>query len=105
MIGLRLADKLQTIIGDTITLISPSGIEKAITQYSLPSMQKFIVAGIFSSNNNEYDAQYIFCSLDASQVLFNFKNRIQGIDVRLNSLNSSFDVQEKLRSKLDKNMQ
>src|SRR4030065_615951 len=30
LIGLRLADKLQTIIGDTITLISPSGIEKAI---------------------------------------------------------------------------
>jgi len=73
IIGLRLADKLQTIIGDTITLISPSGIEKAITQYLLPSMQKFIVAGIFSSNNNEYDAQFIFCSLGASQKLFNYK--------------------------------
>jgi len=101
IIGLRLADKLQTIIGDTITLISPSGIEKAITQYSLPSMQKFIVAGIFSSNNNEYDAQFIFCSLEASQKLFNYKNRIQGIDVRLSSLNSSFDIQEKLKAKLD----
>jgi len=97
IIGLRLADKLQTIIGDTITLISPSGIEKAITQYSLPSMQKFVVAGIFSSNNNEYDAQFIFCSLEASQKLFNYQNRIQGIDVRLNSLNSSFDTQKKLR--------
>ena len=52
IMGLRLADKLQTIIGDTITLISPSNIEKAITHYSLPSMQKFIVAGIYSSNNN-----------------------------------------------------
>jgi lipoprotein-releasing system permease protein len=101
LIGLRLADKLQTIIGDTITLISPSGIEKAVTQFSLPSMQKFIVAGIFSSNNNEYDAQFIFCSLEASQKLFNYKNRIQGIDVRLSSLNSSFDVQEKLKAKLD----
>jgi lipoprotein-releasing system permease protein len=102
IIGLRLADKLQTIIGDTITLISPSGIEKAITQYSLPSMQKFVVAGIYSSNNNEYDAQFIFCSLKAAQKLFNYKNRIQGVDVRLNSLNSSFDGLEKLKSKLDK---
>lgn len=101
LIGLRLADKLQTIIGDTITLISPSGIEKAITQYSLPIMQKFIVAGIYSSNNNEYDGQFIFCSLEASQKLLNYKNRIQGIDVRLSSLNSSFDVQEKLKAKLD----
>jgi lipoprotein-releasing system permease protein len=102
IIGLRLADRLQTIIGDTITLISPAGIEKAITQYSLPSMQKFVVAGIFSSNNNEYDAQFIFCSLKASQKLFNFNKRIQGIDVRLNTLNSSFNVQQKLRSSLDK---
>ncbi|HEY4755535.1 MAG TPA: ABC transporter permease [Ignavibacteriaceae bacterium] len=101
IMGLRLADKLQTIIGDTITLISPSNIEKAITHYSLPSMQKFIVAGIYSSNNNEYDGQFIFCSLEASQKLFNYKNRIQGIDVRLSSLNSSFDIQEKLKAKLN----
>jgi len=101
LIGLRLADKLQTIIGDTITLISPSGIEKAITQYSLPSMQKFVVAGIFNSNNNEYDAQFIFCSLEASQKLFNYKNRIQGIDVRLSSINFSFEIQKKLEAEFD----
>jgi lipoprotein-releasing system permease protein len=101
VIGLRLADKLQTIVGDTLTLISPSAIKEAITQYSLPSMQKFIVSGIFSSNNNEYDGQYIFCSLEASQKLFNYKNRIQGIDIRLSSLNSSFDLKEKLKTMLD----
>ncbi len=101
LIGLRLADKLQTLVGDTIILISPSGIENAITQYSLPSMQKFIVGGIFNSNNNEYDAQFIFCSLEESQKLFNYKNRIQGIDVRLNSLKSSFDIQKKLKAELD----
>ncbi len=101
VIGLRLADKLQTIIGDTVTIISPAGIEKAITQFSLPTMRKFIVSGIYSSNNNEYDAQFIFCSLEASQNLFNYKNRIQGVDVRLNSLNSSFDLKEKLKVQLD----
>jgi lipoprotein-releasing system permease protein len=100
VIGLRLADKLQTIVGDTITLISPAGIEKTITQYALPSMQKFIVSGIYSSNNNEYDAQYIFCSIDEAQKLFLYKNRIQGIDVRLKSINSAFDIAQSLSSQL-----
>ena len=101
MIGLRLADRLQTIIGDTVTIISPAGIEQAVTQFSLPAMQKCIIGGIFSSNNNEYDGEYIFCSLNTSQKIFNYKNRIQGLDVRLKSLNSAFDFQTKLKSELD----
>ncbi len=101
IIGLRLADRLQTIIGDTITLISPSGIEKSLTHFSLPSMKKFAVSGIFSSNNNEYDGQFIFCSLEESQKLFSYQNRIQGVDVRLSSIDASFEVQEKLKTKLD----
>lgn len=100
IIGLRLADKLQTIVGDTVTLISPAGIEKTITQFALPSMQKFIISGIYSSNNNEYDAQYIFCSLEEAQKLFLYKNRIQGIDVRLSSINSAFDVAQNLKLQL-----
>lgn len=103
VIGLRLADKLQSITGDTIILISPAGIEQAITQYSLPLMQKFVVSGIYSSSNNEYDAQYIFCSLDEAQKLFNYKKRIQGVDVRLNSLYSASEAKEELSKQLNMN--
>lgn len=103
IIGLRLADKLQSITGDTIILISPAGIEQAITQYSLPLMQKFVVSGIYSSSNNEYDAQYIFCSLDEAQKLFNYKKRIQGVDVRLNSLYSASKAKEELSKQLNMN--
>lgn len=103
IIGLRLADKLQSITGDTIILISPAGIEQAITQYSLPLMQKFVVSGIYSSSNNEYDAQYIFCSLDEAQKLFNYKKRIQGVDVRLNSLYSASEAKEELSKQLNMN--
>lgn len=100
LLGLKLADNLQTIVGDTITLISPAGIEQAISSFSLPSMQKFIVAGIYSSNNNEYDGQYIFCSLEQAQKIFKYNERIQGLDLRLSSLSSSFDVQKKLKEKI-----
>jgi len=55
VVGLQLADKLQVFTRDTLLLISPSNIEQALTQLSLPLSRKVVVAGIFSSKNNEYD--------------------------------------------------
>ncbi|NWF88275.1 MAG: ABC transporter permease, partial [Ignavibacteriaceae bacterium] len=101
IIGLRLADRLQSLVGDTITIISPAGIENALIHFSVPTVQKFVVSGIYSSNNNEYDAQYIFCSIKEAQKLFKYGKEIQGVDVRLNSMYSSFEIQEKLRNILD----
>ncbi|HQJ46924.1 MAG TPA: ABC transporter permease, partial [Ignavibacteriaceae bacterium] len=72
MIGLRLADKLQTLVGDTITIISAEGIEKAITQFGMPNMQKFVVSGIFSSQNNDYDASLMFVPLEDAQYLLGY---------------------------------
>lgn len=103
LIGLRLADKLQSIIGDTLTLISPAGIERSITQFSYPQMQRFIISGIYSSKNNEYDDQYIFCALSESQKFFNYGEKIQGIDVRLNNIDSSDKIQKMLSDQLPKN--
>jgi lipoprotein-releasing system permease protein len=96
IIGLRLADRLEALVGDTVTLISPSGIENVITETGLPKMQKFIVGAIFASNNNEYDAQYIFSSLEPAQRLLGYGTRIQGIDFRLQNSNESNKVKEKL---------
>lgn len=101
VLGLTLADKLQLIVGDTITIVSPAGIEAALTNFTLPKTQKFILGGIYRSNNNEYDGSFIFCSIHESQKLFNIKDRIHGIDVKLNSLNSSFAIKDDLSQKLD----
>ncbi|HVO75829.1 MAG TPA: ABC transporter permease [Ignavibacteriaceae bacterium] len=101
VIGIRLADKLEAIIRDTITLISPVGIERAITQLSMPNMQKFILRGIYNSNNNEYDANYIFTKLTYAQKLLGYNSRIQGYDIRLENINESFKVKEQLQKKLN----
>jgi lipoprotein-releasing system permease protein len=103
LIGLRLADHLESLIGDTLTLISPSGIENVITETSLPKMQTFIVGGIYSSNNNEYDADYIFTSIKPAQSLLGYGTRIQGIDFRIINPGESNNVKEKLSGFLDKN--
>lgn len=102
LIGLRLADRLESLIGDTLTLISPSGIENVITETALPKMQTFIVGGIYSSNNNEYDVNYIFSALKPAQHLLGYDSRIQGVDFRLNNPGNANNVKEKFSGFLDK---
>jgi lipoprotein-releasing system permease protein len=104
ILGLTLADRLQSVIGDTITLISPVGIENVITQLSQPISRKFVVSGIYSSNNNEYDELYIFTNLETAQKLLGYGDDVQGYDIKLNNINHSFDVKDLLEKKLDKNL-
>jgi lipoprotein-releasing system permease protein len=101
LIGLILADKMQVITGDTILLISPAGIENVITQFSMPKTERYIVSGIYLSNNNEYDASLIFTGIKSAQSLLGFNNRIQGYEIRLNDIDDSFDIKDKLERDLD----
>jgi lipoprotein-releasing system permease protein len=100
VLGILLADKLQMLPGDTLTVVSPAGIERVITQFSMPQSQKFVVSGIYSSQNNEYDASFIFCSLDVGQRLLGYRNTFQGYDINVKNINQSFSVKEKLQKKL-----
>lgn len=100
ILGLHLADRLQTLIGDTLTLLSPAGIEKAVTQFSSPKTEQYILSGIYSTTNNEYDDSYIFTSLKYAQNILGYKNHIQGYDIRLNNIDESFSVKEQLQNEL-----
>ncbi len=104
VIGIILADRLQSIVGDTITIISPTGIESALTSLSLPKYQKFIISGIFISENNDYDANYIFTSIDIGKNLLGYKNNFQGYEIRLTNINESNSMKEKLSRKIDLNL-
>ena len=100
-VGLQLADKLLVMSKDSIILISPSNIEQAITQFSLPTSKKVYVDGIFSSKNNEYDGGYIFCSLKDAQYLFGYKNNFQGYDIKLDDITNSNKIKKVLQSELN----
>jgi len=104
ILGLPLADHLEILPGDTLTLISPAGIEKVITQFSSPQIQKFIVTGIFVSNNNTYDDNYMFTNLGTAQRLLGYGNNIQGYDIMLNNIDNSDKVKSKLLSELNSNL-
>lgn len=102
LIGLRLADRLQVLVNDTITIVSPAGIEKLITQFGLPNTQQFVIRGIFSSKNNEYDEGLAFTHLNEAQYLLGYKDGYQGFEIKLNNSDNSFEAKDYLESKLDK---
>jgi len=102
IIGIQLADKMQAVTGDTLTLISPLGIEKAITQISMPLTKKVVITGIYSSNNNDYDAGYIITDLKFAQFLLGYKKNIQGFEVRLKDSDDAFAVKNYLEGSLSK---
>jgi lipoprotein-releasing system permease protein len=104
VLGIRLADKLQVLKGDTLMIISPAGIERAVTQFTLPQTQRFIVSGIYNSNNNEYDESFIFCSLNEGQKLLGYRNTFQGYDINLKNIDLAFSVKERLQMKLSREL-
>ncbi len=101
IIGILLADKMQTIIGDTIIIVAPAGIERSIINLSLPVSQKFVVSGIYSSNNSEYDGNYMFTSLNTAQKVLGYKDNYQGFEIRLDDINSSEKIKEVLSEKIN----
>ena len=63
VVAAGLCETLNLYLGDTITLISPTQIEAAITTMMMPSGRRVVVRGIFQSNvSREIDASYIYVS-------------------------------------------
>jgi len=101
VIGFSLANNLKAFIGDTITILSPVGLEYSLTQFVEPITKQFIVSGIFDSDNRDYDSKYAYISISSSQELFRLNDNVNGIEMRLNDINQSNDVKQKLESQID----
>jgi len=100
VLGNSLAAKLEARVLDTITVMSPVGMEKALTQIVTPKTQKFIVRGIFDANNRDYDKLYSFISVPKSQSLYDLKNSVNGVEFRIEDIDNSENVKEKLMGSL-----
>ncbi|MEX2117050.1 MAG: FtsX-like permease family protein [Bacteroidota bacterium] len=96
VIGLTLADRLGVVSGDTVSVVSPAGSEPALLQRGQPLIRRFVITGIYESNNKEYDALYSFVSLTAGQELFELNGKIHGLEVRLSDLDETNDVASEL---------
>uniref|UniRef100_A0A832DFE1 ABC transporter permease n=1 Tax=Ignavibacterium album TaxID=591197 RepID=A0A832DFE1_9BACT len=103
-IGIKLADKLEAITGDTITIVSPANIEGVLMQSSIPISKRFVVQGIFISQNNEYDESLAITDLTIGQNLLGYKNSFEGYEIKLMDRNKSEKVKDELTARLDKSL-
>jgi len=98
VIGLTLADRLGVVVGDTISVVSPAGSEFALLQIGQPLIRRFVVAGIYESNNKEYDAFYAYVGLDAGRALFGSGNQVQGVEIRANDIDETDRLAGRIRA-------
>lgn len=101
ILGLPLALRLSARVGDTISVTSAYNIEKTITSLSIPQTRRLIVAGMFESNNRDYDVAYAFTSVASAQKLFGMKNQITGYELRLNDFDSAENFKSDLSKQID----
>lgn len=100
VLGLALADRLGTMVGSEVTIVSPVGVDAMMTQFGEPLTRRCVVSGIYDSNNKDYDAHYAYISLESARQLFQYGDTYSGVEVRLHSLEEADQVKEALRERL-----
>jgi len=104
VLGLALADRLGTMVGSELTVVSPVGVDAMMTQFGEPLSRRCTVTGIYDSNNKDYDAHYAYISLDAARQLFQFGDTYSGIEIRLHDLGDADNVKRSLQAALGDGM-
>jgi len=100
VLGLALADRLGTMVGSELTIVSPVGVDAMMTQFGEPLTRRCTVTGIYDSNNKDYDAHYAYISLESARQLFRYGDRYSGIEIRLHDLEEADNVKQSLQSLL-----
>ena len=97
ILGINLMGSLGVKMYDTVSMMSPAGMEKALTQIVQPKILRFVVQGVYDADNRDYDKLYAFISTAYSQKLFELGNSVNGVEVRLDNINNSDEVKEHLQ--------
>ncbi len=95
----RLLDELNLDVGDEVVLLSASGMRKSLTQFSLPRSFRFEIRGSYSQLQIAEGSE-VFIDQEAAQRLFEMRNQISGIDVRLDETGQAESVKKKVTAQL-----
>ncbi|WP_440912000.1 lipoprotein-releasing ABC transporter permease subunit [Candidatus Pelagibacter sp.] len=96
-IGKELSFNLDLDIGDSITLMSSSGVETIIG--NLPKQKKFIITSIFESGLADFDNNVIFLNLNTLEKFSNLSSDDRNLEIYLINP-KNIDVQKKMIQKL-----
>ncbi len=101
--GLLISNRLKAQLGvsrrDEVALLSAAGMQHALTQFSVPRIGRFQVRGFYTITQI-VDAPPVYISLRAAQRLFEYRNTVSGIEVRLQNSEQAESVQAMLQGRL-----
>jgi len=84
VLGRYLADKLGADLGDKIQILSPTGITPLLS--SMPRFFTFQVTGFFETGIFEFDDLFAYIDIHEAQRLFDMKNQVSGLEIKLDDL-------------------
>lgn len=100
VLGRALSFDLRIRRGDTVSLLSQSGLEESLTQYASPTIIRSVVTGVFESSNKDYDTYRAYTDLATARALFAVPTGVMGIEVRVKDLEQAQAVGEQLQAML-----
>ena len=98
LVGRYLGAGLGVTAGDTLLLLSPTGM---VTTLSQPMVRRFIVRGIFELGIYEFDDAIAFIDLREAQTLFRLGTEVTGLEVRLDDVERAGQAKDWLTERLD----
>jgi lipoprotein-releasing system permease protein len=94
LVGERLASQLDLDVGDTVTLVSPTGGDTPFG--STPRSKDYVIGGIFSVGMSEYDQAFAYMPLEQAQLFFGRDDAVDAIAVKLANADRARDLRGKV---------
>ena len=98
-IGKELSFNLDLGVGDSVTIMSPIGIETIIG--SLPKQEIFIINSIFDSGLADFDANIAFINLDTLENFFGLDKKKRNIEIYLKNPSNIKEIKSKIQKIFD----
>jgi len=90
ILGKELAKNLGVTSGDTIAMISPSGMLSPIGH--MPAMKQFRILGLFESGMYEFDSTLVYIHLTTAQKIMRMGKTVTGIEVRIDDIYQAGEI-------------
>ena len=100
ILGKELASTLSVIKGDTVYIISPTGMLSPAGH--LPAMKRFVVTDIFQSGMYEYDSSFALIHLQEAQKVLRMKGTVTGIGIRIADVYDAPSMAKKIADHLNR---
>lgn len=98
LVGEKLANKLGLNIGTKVIVFGLQGIPSPMNP---PKIKQFIVSGIYETGLREYDDVLIYTDLGTTQKLFDYGDRVTGIELKVSNIDEVEVITTKLKRMLD----